>query len=167
MNDIRWTYLKEVLERYGEAFIKNAQQNLISRDAVASGNLIQSMEIDNIEINDRMMSVTLSLADYWYYVENGRKAGKMPPISAIEKWIEVKPVIPKVMKNRKIPTVRQQAFAIARSIGKKGTKPKKFFEKAKTQTWKQFKDAIAEAIDKDIHEFVIAEVEKMAGIWTK
>lgn len=163
MDKIRWTNLNAVLERYAEAFIKNAQQNLDKNDSNASGALQRSMELDKIVIDDRMMKVTISLEDYWYYLEHGRKAGKMPPIQPIIEWIESKPVPPKVEGL----TVRQRAFAIARSIGKNGTKPHPFFESAKQQTWKQFKDEIAEAVHEDIavyiEEAVLRGVEKLVG----
>lgn len=163
MKDIKWTNLTAVLERFAEAFIKNAQQNLEKKDANASGALQRSMELDKIVIDDKEMRVTISLEDYWYYLEHGRKAGKMPPIQPIIEWIENKPVPPKVQGL----TVKQQAFAIARGIGKNGTKPKPFFNSAKQMTWKMFKDEIAEAVDMDIMAYienqVLPEMERLVG----
>lgn len=163
MKDIKWTNLTAVLERFAEAFIKNAQQNLEKKDANASGALQRSMELDKIVIDDKEMRVTISLEDYWYYLEHGRKAGKMPPIQPIIEWIENKPVPPKVQGL----TVKQQAFAIAKSIKKNGTKPKPFFNSAKQMTWKMFKDEIAEAVDMDIMAYienqVLPEMERLVG----
>lgn len=163
MKDIKWTNLTAVLERFAEAFIKNAQQNLDKNDSNASGALQRSMDKDKIVIDDRMMKVTISLEDYWYYLEHGRKAGKMPPIQPIIEWIENKPVPPKVQGL----TVKQQAFAIAKSIKKNGTKPKPFFNSAKQMTWKMFKDEIVEAVDMDIMAYienqVLPEMERLVG----
>lgn len=163
MKDIKWTNLTKVLERYAEGFIKNAEANLNANDSNASGALQRSMELNEIVIDGEKMSVTISLEDYWWYVEHGRKAGKMPPIQPIIEWIENKPVPPKVQGL----TVKQQAFAIARAIGKNGTKPRPFFEKAKEQTWKQFKNEIAEAVDMDVMYYienqVLPEMEKLFG----
>lgn len=72
------------------------------------------------EINGSVFSVYFNLEDYCQFVENGRKAGKMPPIDAIKRWMLVKPVVPKAGKNGKIPTPNQTAYLIARSIGEKG-----------------------------------------------
>lgn len=163
MQDIKWNNLRNVLERYAEAWIKNAEANLMKNDSNASGALQRSMILDEIVIDDKRMSVTIELEDYWYYVEHGRGAGKMPPIEPIVNWIESKPVPPKVEGL----TVRQRAFAIARSIGENGTKPRPFFEKATKQTYSQFKEDIAEAVHMDIMEYietdVLPKLKKLVG----
>lgn len=165
MREIQWDNLRKVLERYADAWIKNAEANLMENDSNASGQLQRSMKSDKdkIVIDEKQMRVTVELEDYWYYVENGRKAGKMPPIQPIIDWIENKPVPPKVEGL----TVKQQAYAIARGIGKNGTQPRPFFKKAVEQTWKQFKDEIAEAVQTDVNDYiekiVLDGVEKMMG----
>lgn len=163
MREIQWDNLRRVLERYADAWIKNAEANLMENDSNASGQLQRSMKLDKIVIDEKQMRVTVELEDYWYYVENGRKAGKMPPIQPIIEWIENKPVPPKVEGL----TVKQQAYAIARGIGKNGTQPRPFFKKAVEQTWKQFKDEIAEAVQTDVNDYiekiVLDGVEKMMG----
>lgn len=163
MREIQWDNLRKVLERYADAWIKNAEANLMENDSNASGQLQRSMDRDKIVIDEKQMRVTVELEDYWYYVENGRKAGKMPPIQPIIDWIENKPVPPKVEGL----TVKQQAYAIARGIGKNGTQPRPFFNKAVEQTWKQFKDEIAEAVQTDVNDYiekiVLDGVEKMMG----
>lgn len=65
--------------------------------------------------------VYFDLVDYWEYIEYGRRPGKMPPISAIENWIRVKPIIPD-SRIGKVPDTRQLAFLIARKIGEEGTR---------------------------------------------
>lgn len=163
MQNIKWNNLRNVLERYAEAWIKNAEANLMKNDSNASGALQRSMILNDIVIDDKKISVTIELEDYWYYVEHGRGAGKMPPIEPIVNWIESKPVPPKVEGL----TVKQRAFAIARAIGKNGTKPRPFFEKATRQTYSQFKEDIAEAVQMDIMEYietdVLPKLKKLVG----
>lgn len=60
------------------------------------------------------------LEKYWKWLEYGRKPGKQPPVDAIENWINVKRIIPRSI-NGKIPTTKQLAFAISKSIGEHGT----------------------------------------------
>lgn len=74
----------------------------------------------NIEIDGNRFVVYFELVDYWYYIENGRGPGRMPPIDAIEKWIRIKPIIPNAINNR-VPDTRQLAYLIARKIGEEGT----------------------------------------------
>lgn len=74
-----------------------------------------------IETPVNQFIVYFDLVDYWEYIEYGRRPGKMPPISAIENWIRVKPIIPD-SQNGKVPDTRQLAFLIARKIGEEGTR---------------------------------------------
>ena len=114
--------LTRVLNDYANSLVDN-YRNALSTDGInASSELSNSVKYI-IEKDNGKFEVNLELADYWKYVENGRRAGKMPPISAIEKWIEIKPVLPRPY-NGKLPTTKQLAFLIARSIGENGIEPK-------------------------------------------
>lgn len=92
-------------------------------NSTATGNLQNFQTI--IDINDTTFQVSFELADYWKYVEYGRRPGKMPPIDAIEQWVKVKPVVPNAINGR-IPDTRQLAFLIARKIGREGIEPKNY-----------------------------------------
>lgn len=50
--------------------------------------------------------------------------GRFPNIDAIKKWIQVKPVIPTVQSNGKIPTLNQLTYLISRKIARDGIEPK-------------------------------------------
>lgn len=59
---------------------------------------------------------------YAIVIEKGRKpGGKMPPVSAIEKWLRV--------KGKASGDVRSTAYLIARAIAKNGTKGRHILEK--------------------------------------
>ena len=60
----------------------------------------------------------ISGADYTYYMQHGRKAGKMPPIQAIEQWILARGIRP-IRENMKTNAL---AWAIAKKIARDGTK---------------------------------------------
>ena len=60
-------------------------------------------------------------ADHALYVEKGRRPGKRPPMSAIQRWMAAKG----------IPS--RAAFPIARAIGKRGIKGRPCFLKADVQ----------------------------------
>lgn len=55
--------------------------------------------------------------DYTWYMQHGRSFGKMPPIKAIEQWIQNKGVFSVEKKN----SVTGLAFAIAKKIAREGT----------------------------------------------
>ena len=116
---MEWTHLEEVLNRYGNELVEGYKDNLRKDGINASGDLAQSVKYI-VERNGTAYEVSLSLLEYAKYVENGRRAGKFPPLSKIEKWIKVKPVIPKPY-NGKLPTEKQLAFLIGRKIALEGT----------------------------------------------
>lgn len=108
---------KELLERYRKE-IEDTGHN-------ASGNL-QSSSSYRCIINGTSLEVWFSLPDYWIYLENGTNP-HFPPVSAIERWITVKRIVPYAANNR-IPTTKQLAFLIARGISKKGTPATKLLQ---------------------------------------
>lgn len=142
--------LIKVLNDYGQGLVENYKSALAAESINASGDLSKSVKyiIDNS--TGGRIEVNFELAHYWKYVENGRKAGKWPPISAIEKWIEVKPILPRPMKNGKLPTTKQLAYLIARKIGLEGYKGKGILQDRIDNTNTAFWEDIEDAIVKDI-----------------
>lgn len=159
MEDIKWTRLTEVLNEFADAFIQNARNNLDANQSNASYNLYNSFE-KVIEVGEDYFKVSISLADYWQYLENGRGPGKFPPVDKIKEWIEVKPVNPTPLSNGKTPSVEQLSFLISRKIANEGTEGKPFFEPAKEQTIREFEDKINQAIEEDVSNFILELVEK-------
>lgn len=159
MEDIKWTRLTEVLNEFADAFIQNARNNLEANQSNASYNLYNSFE-KVIEVGEDYFKVSISLADYWQYLENGRGPGKFPPVDKIKEWIEVKPVNPTPLSNGKTPSVEQLSFLIGRKIANEGTEGKPFFEPAKEQTIREFEDKINQAIEEDVSNFILELVEK-------
>ena len=103
--------------------------------------------------------ISVSLEEYWKYIEAGRRAGaKMPPLDVIEKWINVKQIIPHEMtlKGGKtiIPTIPQLSFLIARKIGRDGIRPRPFFKQSFEDAKREFLSKIADAVQQDIVESI-------------
>ena len=160
MMDIKWTNLERVLIKFADRFIEIARDNLRNNNTNASGELDQSLE-KIVEIGEDSFSVKISMADYWYYVENGRGPGKFPPPPAIRKWVEIKPVTPYPDSQGRIPTVDQLTFLISRKISREGTSAQPFFEPAKEQAIREFSQAIDDAIAADIDAFIEEAVLRM------
>ena len=108
-------------------FVVELKNKLKANDSNASGTLSNSIR-GIVKQNGKYIVISIQLEDYWQFVENGRKAGKYPPLSEIKKWISVKPVLPRPLKNGKLPTANQLAFLIARKISKVGTKANPFLK---------------------------------------
>lgn len=145
-----------VLNEFADTLINEYKDKLAS-EGWQSGKLYNSIKKVSVKNSKGNFKLTLNLEEYWKYIENGRRAGaKMPPIISIKNWIERKNIIPRpiTLKNGKkvLPNINSLSFLIARSISKKGIKPKPFF-KTSLQTAKElFIDKIKEALAKDLIE---------------
>lgn len=157
---MEWENTKLILDEFGKQFIDAYRSGLDAKDANASRGLYNSLNFE-IKLGEQSISLDILLNDYWKYLEYGCKGEEtsypeayypahFPPTSAIEEWIRIKPVIPRQMDNGKLPTQKQLAFLIARSIFNQGIEPRFIFRDAGESVWEQLKDALEEAIAKDV-----------------
>ena len=86
----------------------------------ASGDFANSLEVVML---DNGTKAQLWGNSYAQQLETGRQAGRFPPISAIEKWIDDKNISARL--NGEI-TKKQLAFLIARKIAREGWKREGF-----------------------------------------
>lgn len=96
------TLVQQLLEQYKGSLARN--------NIDASGNLSNTAQayskVEGSGLDKYEYQIIFDLVDYWYYVENGRRPGKRPPISAIEKWIADKGIAPHPRANGSIPTTK-------------------------------------------------------------
>jgi hypothetical protein len=153
--------LTRVLNEYAQGLVENYKAALGAESINASGELANSVKYIIDDKTKGRFEVKLELLEYWKYVEYGRKAGKMPPISAIKKWIEIKPILPRPNKDGKLPTTNQLAYLIARKIGLEGTMGRGVLgdrlENANRVFWDDIEDALIEDLGIQV-ETVFEEV---------
>lgn len=147
----------KALNDFGNFIITNYKSQL-EAEQMNNGELYRTISY-SVSTGTGGWVISVSLADYWKYVEYGRRPGKMPPVSAIENWINVKQIVPHSMtlKSGKtvIPTIPQLSFLIARSIGRRGIAPKPLFQKSFEAAKQQFMQVIKDAITQDIKESLV------------
>ena len=151
--------VKAVLNKFGKLLVEEYRNNLTEKNVNASYALYNSVSYV-VESNVTNFEVTLNLEEHWKYIEKGRKAGKYPPISAIEKWIEIKPVLPRPMSNGKLPTTKQLAYLIARKIGLEGIAPRPILQDSIDDVLALMFEELEEALMKDVQ----SEFNIIAGI---
>ena len=122
--------------------IADAKKNLRFNGSVVTGNLRASGKVQKVD--DKTLDVGFFSSDssdkgYARYVEYGRKPGKMPPPDILEAW-----AYKKFRLSHK--DARSMAWALARSIAKKGTKARPFFEPAVESGWRKMIDKIAKIV---------------------
>lgn len=127
MNTLDLTSIKEIVD----TFISSCKQTLESKGINSSGNLSKSIK-GIVKMNDKYLTISISLEDYWKYIEYGTNP-HFPPVDKIREWIRVKPVLPRPLASGKLPTENQLAFLIGRKISKFGTKPKPFLNNTKEE----------------------------------
>ena len=105
--------LHNVLKTANDNLINNIIEDLNAGNNNGSGRLGSSLST-TITGTSEVISVGLFGLDYWKYFDKGRKPGKMPPVDPIQRWIDNK-------------GLSLNAWAVAKSIAKKGTKGTNIF----------------------------------------
>lgn len=175
---LNWANTARVLENFAEAFIVAYRDNLGSRNINASHKLADSLDYE-VHIGDSVLSVDISLLDYWKYIEYGRRPnGKFPPLAPLIEWIKVKPIIPQtgtqtsinryirnkggIQRNKtRIPSIKSLAYLIGRKIATEGIAPRPIFADALDATYRNFEEALSEAITQDVAsavDIILAEI---------
>lgn len=125
-NEILQNFLA-TLDEYAREAKELYKRKLTEKNINASYKLLNSVET-TVKRNDDEFTVTINLEYYWYWIENGRKSGRYPPIDKIIEWIRIKPIIPYSDKRGRLPTEEQLAFLIARKISGLDAKGNKIVE---------------------------------------
>lgn len=156
--------LRRVLEEYAEQAKEIYKYQIALGAHNASRDLTDNVK-SHVVVGETAYEVTLDLNYYWKFLEGGSKGtisspmgaefpAHFPPPWAIEKWINVKPIIPKpiILKSGKsrIPSPKQLSYAIATNIEKYGQEPFPALATTKEELEKMFKDKIAEAMAEDV-----------------
>ena len=154
----------EGLKQAGLNIIADAKENLRGNHSVVTGQLRASGKVQKVEGEKQSIDVGFfskgNDTGYAYFVEYGRRAGKMPPVDYIMEWLRKKSSAfrsaSRWAKKFKISSVdmdkmlRSNAFALAKTIAKKGTRPHPFFAPAVEKNESAIENAIANEILKEI-----------------
>jgi hypothetical protein len=178
---IKWKHLRKVLDKFGKELVEAYINNLDERSIHASRKLADSVSYELVA-GERSMAIDISLAEYWKFIEYGRKAGKFPPLQSIEEWIKVKGIQPMTRTQASvkrwtqhrgsirrndggIPSIKSLAYLIGRKIKEDGIQPRPILTTAIDDVYKRFAQAIDEAVTADIKaevDITLAEFYKIS-----
>ena len=127
MKDLDLTTIQDIINQ----FVLTLRETIAKNGSNASGALSKSIT-GKVKQNGKWLEVSISLEDYWKYIEYGTRP-HFPPVDKIREWIRVKPVLPRPLASGKLPTENQLAYLIGRKISKFGTKPKPFLNNTKEE----------------------------------
>ena len=144
--------LLRIVQNWGNELSENLRNTLRKNKTNASSVLSQSIGSIAKPKKDGFR-LTVEMEDYYRYVEEGRRAGKRPPIQNIYEWIQnkksVQTLISKSTDRRK--ATRSLAYVIARKIAKHGTKAQPFIrQNVNEKSLKLLSDRIGEYIGKQL-----------------
>lgn len=155
--------IERVIEDYMEEFKKVYINTLTTHNRKATGNLINSIKTF-VKKGDKTYEVWLDVADYYYYVDKGRKAGKFPPPKKILQWIKAKPILPRPDSNGKLPTEKQLAFLIGRKIAREGWKGTNDLAHTLEEVNSKYLPLLQEALESDWYEYSLTILDEIGKI---
>lgn len=144
--------LVAILEDLAKDIRENYKEHLELHDRIASGGLLRSISTE-VEVQGTTYIVWLNLADYWKYVEEDTKP-HWPPKDAIDKWIFVKPVIPRPDGQGRIPTPEQLSFLIRRKISEDGTTGTHDLRDTENAVIPMYEERLLEALERDALDYI-------------
>lgn len=150
---INFTELQKVLQEYAKEAEEIYKYQIALGGKNASRQLTDTIK-SKVVVGSQAYEVTLSLQEYWKYVESGRAPGKFPPVKALLDWISVKPIIPRPDANGRIPTPKQLSFLIGRKIKEEGIKPFPALETTKEELDKIYHERISAALGHDMTIYI-------------
>lgn len=152
---MKWNHLQKALETYNTYLLSAARNNMSQyyelKDKISF----------KVDVSGKLSEVTFNAPEYWKYANYGRPPGKIPPVSAIEEWITRRRIVPE--SNTSTPNATSLAYAIARKIGRKGTKGTKFLEKSLDEQKEYWMSTISSAISEDILEGIDDWLSPLGG----
>ena len=138
----------ELYQAFGDELKKNLIQELRRTKAIASGDLLKSIQFDVKPTDDGGAIVTLNGNDYITYVDKGRKPGRYAPTSALKQWIKTKGI---ATDDAKVTAV---AFAINNKIKRQGIKPRPVLERAYSNGLPMYDKIIDDNLNKDLDTYL-------------
>jgi hypothetical protein len=114
---------------------------------VASGNLLRNINVywvdSDFEANPELI---VEMPDYYYFVEQGRRPGRYPPLNVIRNWARVKKSVPQFRdKKGRFISNESRAFLIARSIATYGFGGTPFIDSAIAAVLPKITDKLGDA----------------------
>lgn len=159
------THTAAVLTDYATALLEAYKAHHVESGRPAS-HLLLDTAAAVVDTGDGWVEVSLRLQDYWKYIEFGT-APHWPPRDAIERWIEVKPVVPYPDSRGRIPSTRQLAYLICRKIAEEGTEGSEDLLDAVEQVNAEYDRRIEEAVAADLEDIAGDMLRTLVRSWVK
>lgn len=135
----------KVLERYKRIVAEEMKRQLNK----PSSSLSKSIEGRKLRGED---GFGIYMNEYGLNINQGRTAGKFPPVDKIKDWIVRNNVQPRTIDSTKPSALSQLAYLIGRSISRKGIRPVRFIDIAIDRVEPRMTIDLANAYIRDLSE---------------
>lgn len=152
--------LENILIKFAEEFEVLLKSKILSADMIATGQLHNTLEVSSLYINNQEWKIILRAEDYVNMIEDGRKAGKFPPLRSILEWITIKGILPRADELGNEVSNEQLAFLIGRKIAQRGVTGKQLISISLNELIVKFRPLIGEAILKDVELGIYTSMTK-------
>lgn len=166
MAEMDFPHLRSVLKELGDEIGRNYAsvlgqhgRNTTQRTLARSA---EDSALHKVVAESDGYTVTFDLPTYWKYVENGTRP-HWPPKAAIDRWIEIKPVIPRPGRDGRIPSPASLSYLIRRKIATVGTEGTHDLRAAREHTLPWWYDRIKEAMLQDVADQFADTILKVGG----
>lgn len=150
---------QKALNKFGKYLVKESRKNLTRKKKNVTNSLYDSIDYD-IKAMPNSFEFDFLMNEYGEWVDKGRKAGKNPPFSPLRKWVEDRRIQFRSNKGR-FQTYDQTAWAIVKSIGKKGIPASNFYSRPFQLGYAKLPNEIVEAYALDVEEFLDFTIDKL------
>jgi len=150
---------KKALEKFGKYLVKESRKNLTRKKKNVTNSLYDSLDYQ-VKAMPNSFEFDFLMEEYGEWVDKGRRAGKNPPFSPLRKWVEDRRI--QFRDNRgRFQTYDQTAWAVVKSIGKKGIEPSNFYTRPFNLGFQKLPNEVAEAYALDAVEFIEFTIDKL------
>ena len=150
---------KKALENFGKYLVKESRKNLTRKKKNVTNSLYDSLDYQ-VKAMPNSFEFDFLMEEYGEWIDKGRKAGKNPPFSPLRKWVQDRRI--QFRDNRgRFQTYDQTAWAVVKSIGKKGIEPSNFYTRPFNLGFQKLPNEVAEAYALDVEEFLEFTIDKL------
>lgn len=150
---------QKALNKFGKYLVKESRKNLTRKKKNVTNSLYESLDFD-VKAMPNSFEFDFLMNEYGEWVDKGRKAGKNPPFSPLRKWVQDRRIQFRSNKG-KFQTYDQTAWAIVKSIGKKGIPASNFYSRPFNLGYAKLPNEIVEAYALDVEDFLEFTIDKL------
>ena len=150
---------RKALDKFGKYLVKESRKNLTRKKKNVTNSLYESLDFD-VKAMPNSFEFDFLMNEYGEWVDKGRKAGKNPPFSPLRKWVQDRRIQFRSNKG-KFQSYDQTAWAIVKSIGKKGIPASNFYSRPFNLGYAKLPNEIVEAYALDVEDFLEFTIDKL------